>query len=223
MAAARPRAKVFKKDILDGREQGYFLTRGETVADVMGISIARRIGGEPYAIVMFGGMVATTWVQIVKAVLFLTGGTAIAFLVMMQFGFDFGALLAKAISVHPKGAAILVPQFLSKDPISAISLGLALMPGTAGLPHILMRFFTVPDAKAARVSVFWATVWMNYFFSLVFIIGFGALALLAKDPIYLDAKGGLIGDGNMAAIHLAIAVRTRDRSALGQHDLDPEI
>ena len=100
--------------------------------------------------VMFGGMVATTWVQIVKAILFLTGGTAIAFLVMMQFGFDFGALLEKAISVHPKGAAILTPQFLSKDPISAISLGLALMFGTAGLPHILMRFFTVPDAKAAR-------------------------------------------------------------------------
>ena len=204
LAVARPRAKAFKKDILDGREQGYFLTRGETVADVMGISIARRIGGEPYAIVMFGGMVATTWVQIVKAVLFLTGGTAIAFLVMMQFGFDFGALLAKAISVHSKGAAILVPQFLSKDPISAISLGLALMFGTAGRPHILMRFFTVPDAKAARVSVFWATVWMNYFFSLV--IGFGAVALLAKNPIYLDAKGGLIGGGYMAAIHLANAI-----------------
>lgn len=156
--------------------------------------------------VMFGGMVATTWVQIVKAVLFITGGTAIAFLVMMKFGFDFGALLSKAVSVHPKGNAILAPQFLARDPVSAISLGLALMFGTAGLPHILMRFFTVPDAKAARVSVFWATVWMNYFFALVFIIGFGALALLAKDPAYLDAKGGLIGGGNMAAIHLANAV-----------------
>jgi cation/acetate symporter len=156
--------------------------------------------------VMFGGMVATTWVQIVKAVLFLSGGTAVAFLVMMQFGFDFGALLAKAVSVHPKGIAILTPQFLAKDPWSAVSLGLALMFGTAGLPHILMRFFTVPDAKAARVSVFWATLWMNYFFSLVFIIGFGALALLAKNPAYLDAKGALIGGGNMAAIHLANAV-----------------
>jgi cation/acetate symporter len=156
--------------------------------------------------VMFGGMVATTWVQIVKAVLFLGGGTAVAFLVMMKFGFDFGVLLAKAVSVHPKGVAILTPQFLSKDPWSAISLGLALMFGTAGLPHILMRFFTVPDAKAARASVFWATVWMNYFFSLVFIIGFGAVALLANNPAYLDAKGGLIGGGNMAAIHLANAV-----------------
>ncbi len=156
--------------------------------------------------VMFGGMVATTWVQIVKAVLFLTGGSAVAFLVMLQFGFDFGALLSKAVSVHPKGTAILTPQFLARDPLSALSLGLALMFGTAGLPHILMRFFTVPNAKAARVSVFWATVWMNYFFALVFIIGFGALALLAKDPTYLDAKGALIGGGNMAAIHLANAV-----------------
>lgn len=156
--------------------------------------------------VMFGGMVATTWVQIVKAVLFLIGGSAVAFLVMMQFGFDFGALLSKAVSVHPKGAAILTPQFLARDPLSALSLGLALMFGTAGLPHIMMRFFTVPNAKAARVSVFWATVWVNYFFVLVFIIGFGSLALLANDPTYFDAKGALIGGGNMAAIHLANAV-----------------
>ena len=164
------------------------------------------VGALMICYVMFGGMVATTWVQIVKAVLFLTGGTAIAFLVMLQFGFDFGALLAKAVSVHAKGDAILTPQFLARDPVSAVSLGLALMFGTAGLPHILMRFFTVPDARAARVSVFWSTLWMNYFFALVFIIGFGAVALLARDPAYLDAKGGLIGGGNMAAIHLANAV-----------------
>jgi cation/acetate symporter len=164
------------------------------------------VGGLMICYVMFGGMVATTWVQIVKAVLLLAGGTAMAFLVMSRFGFDFGALLSKAVSVHPKGNAILTPQFLARDPVSAISLGLALMFGTAGLPHILMRFFTVPDARAARVSVFWASVFMNYFFALVFIIGFGALALLAKDPAYLDAKGGLLGGGNMAAIHLANAV-----------------
>ena len=164
------------------------------------------VGALMICYVMFGGMVATTWVQIVKAVLFLTGGTAIAFLVMLQFGFDFGALLAKAVSVHAKGDAILTPQFLARDPVSAVSLGLALMFGTAGLPHILKRYFTVPDARAARVSVFWSTLWMNYFFALVFIIGFGAVALLARDPAYLDAKGGLIGGGNMAAIHLANAV-----------------
>jgi len=156
--------------------------------------------------VLFGGMVATTWVQITKAVLFIIGGTVIALLVMAHFGFDYGALLRQAVSRHPRGESILTPQFLSRDPISAISLGLALMFGTAGLPHILMRFFTVPDARAARVSVFWASVWMNYFFALVFIIGFGALALVAKNPAYVNAAGGLIGGGNMAAIHLSHAV-----------------
>ena len=156
--------------------------------------------------VLFGGMVATTWVQITKAVLFLGGGTAIALLVMAHFGFDYGALLRDAVSKHPKGTAILAPTFLARDPLSALSLGLALMFGTAGLPHILMRFFTVPDAKAARHSVFWASVWMNYFFALVFIIGFGAIALVSKDPAYLTAGGALIGGGNMAAIHLAQAV-----------------
>jgi cation/acetate symporter len=164
------------------------------------------VGALMICYVMFGGMVATTWVQIVKAALLLAGGSAMAFLVMMRFGYDFGDLLAKAVSVHPQGSAILAPQFLARDPISGISLGLALMFGTAGLPHILMRFFTVPNARAARISVFWASVFMNYFFALVFIIGFGALALLAKNPAYLDAKGGLVGGGNMAAIHLAGAV-----------------
>ncbi len=164
------------------------------------------VGSLMICYVVFGGMVATTWVQIVKAVLLLAGSTAMAFLVMMRFGFDFGALLSKAVSVHPKGTSVLAPQFLARDPVSGISLGMALMFGTAGLPHILMRFFTVPDARAARVSVLWASVFMNYFFALVFIIGFGALALLAKNPAYLDAKGALIGGGNMAAIHLAGAV-----------------
>ncbi|WP_375464829.1 cation/acetate symporter ActP [uncultured Methylobacterium sp.] len=156
--------------------------------------------------VMFGGMVATTWVQIVKAGLLLVGGTLIALLVMVAFRFDFGALLAKAASVHPKGAAILAPQFPAKDPLSALSLGLALMLGTAGLPHILMRFFTVPNARAARVSVFWAATFMNYFFALTFILGFGALALTAGNPAYVDAAGALRGGGNMAAIHLSHAV-----------------
>lgn len=156
--------------------------------------------------VLFGGMVATTWVQITKAVLFLIGGTAIALLVMAAFGFDYGALLRQSVSLHPKGDAVLAPQFLARDPVSALSLGLALMFGTAGLPHILMRFFTVPDARAARSSVFWASVWMNYFFALVFVIGFGAVALISKNPAYTTAAGGIIGGGNMAAIHLSHAV-----------------
>ena len=164
------------------------------------------VGALMICYVLFGGMVATTWVQIIKAVLFLIGGTLIAVLVMAAFGFDYGALLAKAVSLHPKGEATLAPQFLARDPVSALSLGLALMFGTAGLPHILMRFFTVPDAKAARTSVFWASVWMNYFFALVFVIGFGAVALVSKNPAYTTPAGGLIGGGNMAAIHLSQAV-----------------
>lgn len=101
--------------------------------------------------VMFGGMVATTWLQIVKAVLFLVGGTAVAFLVMMKLGFDSAHGWRRRSAFRPKGSAILTSQFLARDSVSAISPGLALTFGTIGLPHILMRFFTVPDARAARV------------------------------------------------------------------------
>lgn len=164
------------------------------------------VGGLMICYVMFGGMVATTWVQIVKAGLLLSGGTLVAFLVMAAFDFDFGALLRGAVQAHPKGESILAPQFLAKDPLSGISLGLALMFGTAGLPHILMRFFTVPDAKTARTSVFWATIFMNFFFALVFVIGFGAIALVAGKPEFVEPTGALRGGGNMAAIHLSQAV-----------------
>jgi cation/acetate symporter len=156
--------------------------------------------------VAFGGMVATTWVQIVKATLLLLGGLIMSFLILQAFGFSFSELLRRAVSIHPKGLTILSPQFLVKDPISGFSLGLALMFGTSGLPHILMRFFTVPDARAARSSVFWASVFMNIFFALVFIIGFGSIALVASNPAFLDAAGKPFGGGNMVAIHLAKAV-----------------
>ena len=164
------------------------------------------VGGLMICYVMFGGMVATTWVQIVKAVLLLIAGTLVATLVLAAFDFNFAALLAAAVKVHPKGETILAPQFLAKDPVSAISLGLALMFGTAGLPHVLMRFFTVRDARTARTSVFWATLIMNYFFALLFIIGFGAVALVAGKPEFVGANGALLGGGNMAAIHLSQAV-----------------
>ncbi len=98
------------------------------------------------------------------------------------------------------------PGGFIKDPISAISFGMALMFGTAGLPHILMRFFTVPNAKEARKSVLWATTWIGYFYLLTFIIGFGAIIFVLTNPQFLDAKGGLLGGGNMAAVHLANAV-----------------
>jgi cation/acetate symporter len=156
--------------------------------------------------VTFGGMIATTWVQIIKAGLLLVGATLMSLLVLVKFGFDFNALIAKAVEVHPKHEAILLPGAPVANPISAISLGMALMFGTAGLPHILMRFFTVSNAREARKSVFWATTFIGYFYILTFIIGFGAIVLVSADPAYHDAKGALLGGGNMPAIHLAHAV-----------------
>ncbi|RZL40961.1 MAG: cation/acetate symporter ActP, partial [Variovorax sp.] len=171
--------------------------------------------------VLFGGMTATTWVQIIKACLLLAGASFMAFMVLLHFGFSPEAMFAKAVEVKtglaiaagktPEAAAvqgfsIMGPGGFIKDPISAISFGIALMFGTAGLPHILMRFFTVPNAKEARKSVLWATTWIGYFYILTFIIGFGAITFVLTNPEFLDAKGGLLGGGNMAAVHLAKAV-----------------
>ncbi len=156
--------------------------------------------------VTVGGMLATTWVQIIKAILLLSGATFMALAVLYSFGFDFNALFNKAIEVSPKHEAIMAPGSLIHDPISAISLGMALMFGVAGLPHILMRFFTVSDAKEARRSVFVATGFIGYFYILTFIIGFGAIVLVATNPAYLSAANKLIGGDNMAAIHLSHAI-----------------
>ena len=175
--------------------------------------------------VLFGGMTATTWVQIIKAVLLLSGVTFMAFMVMSQFGFSFEALFAKGVEVKTQlainggktseeaakiGLAIMGPGGFVKDPISAISFGMALMFGTAGLPHILMRFFTVPDAKEARKSVFWATTWIGYFYMLIFIIGFGAITLVLTNPEFANTITGVIkgggGSANMAAVLVAKAV-----------------
>jgi cation/acetate symporter len=156
--------------------------------------------------VTFGGMIATTWVQIIKAVLLLSGATFIALMVLSHVNFDLEQLFRQAIAVHDKGEAIMAPGGLVSDPVSAISLGVALIFGTAGLPHILMRFFTVADAKQARRSVFFATGFIGYFYMLTFIIGFGAIVLISTNPDFLNADGRLIGGNNMAAIHLSQAV-----------------
>ncbi len=157
--------------------------------------------------VTFGGMLATTWVQIIKAVLLLFGASFMAFMVMAKMDFSFETLFNSAIEAHTKGIAIMSPGGLVSDPVSAISLGLALMFGTAGLPHILMRFFTVPDAKEARKSVFYATGFIGYFYILTFIIGFGAIVLLLANPQFLEpGTSKIVGGNNMAAIHLAQAV-----------------
>ncbi len=169
--------------------------------------------------VLFGGMRATTWVQIIKAGLLLIGASIMAFLVMSKLGFSLSALFSQAVDAKTaaaaaagaspadaakKGLSIMGPGNFLKDPISAISFGMALMFGTAGLPHILMRFFTVPNAKTARKSVLWATGWIGYFYVLTFIIGFGAIVLLAGHPEYLGADGKM--PANMPAVFLADAV-----------------
>ncbi len=160
--------------------------------------------------VLFGGMTATTWVQIIKACMLLGGATFMAFAVLLQFGFSPEAMFVKAIEVHSKKDAIMGPGTYIKDPISAISVGMALMFGTAGLPHILMRFFTVPSAKEARKSVGWATTWIGYFYILTFIIGFGAITNLIPNPadyfVGGDISKGLLGGSNMPAVHLSRAV-----------------
>ncbi len=161
--------------------------------------------------VTFGGMLATTWVQIIKAGLLLFGATIIAFgaLYLASDGsMSPEKMFENAVKVHPKHGAIMGPGTLVSSPIESISLGLALMFGTAGLPHILMRFFTVGNAIEARKSVFYATGWIGYFYILTFLMGFGAIVLLTGNPEFADAAavGGIKGGQNMAAVNLAAAV-----------------
>jgi cation/acetate symporter len=146
--------------------------------------------------VLFGGMLATTWVQIIKAVLLLGGATVLVLLVLFNFGFNFNTLFREATARY--GEIVLQPGGLVSNPWDAVSLGIALMFGTAGLPHILMRFYTVPDSRAARKSVFYATGFIGYFYILTFTIGFGAMVMVGQDIISGMDKGG-----NMAALLLA--------------------
>ncbi|PIF04391.1 MAG: cation acetate symporter [Arcobacter sp.] len=159
--------------------------------------------------VTFGGMLATTWVQIIKAILLLSGVTFMGIMILSNFGFSFEALATKAVETHKWGQDIMAPSALGKikDPVSAISLGLALMLGTAGLPHVLMRFFTVGNAKEARKSVVYATAFIGYFYLVIAIIGLGAVVYLTPEvspEFFVDGK--LFGGGNMAAIHLSKVV-----------------
>ncbi|MGV8675577.1 cation acetate symporter [Pseudomonas aeruginosa] len=159
--------------------------------------------------VIFGGMLATTWVQITKAVLLLAGGTTLVLMAMSEFGFSFEELAERAVAVHANGAKIMGPGSLLADPISAVSLSLGLVFGIAGLPHILMRFFTVPNAKEARKSVLFATLFIGFFFLVVCVLGYTAIVIVGTDPQYfVDGKlgGAIVGGGNMVAMHLAQAV-----------------
>ncbi|MEX3959757.1 cation acetate symporter [Trinickia sp. EG282A] len=156
--------------------------------------------------VFFGGMLATTWIQIIKAVLLLSGCAFMAFMVLRHFAFNPDALFAAAVQIHARHDAIMRPGGLVHDPVSAVSLGLALIFGTAGLPHILMRFFTVADVKQARKSILHATGIVGCGYALIVVIGFGTIALVASDPAYHNPDGTLMGGVNMVAIHLAHAV-----------------
>ncbi|KVS74687.1 cation acetate symporter [Burkholderia cepacia] len=163
--------------------------------------------------VFFGGMTATTWVQVIKAVL-LCGATLLVVLALAEFGFSVDEMFRRAVAVHPGALSIMGPGKLIRDPANALSLGIALMFGTAGFPHILMRFFTVPNAKEARKSVLYATGFIGYFYLLTFVIGFSAIVLLAQHPEFfkLGADGSfnlthdLLGGSNMVAVKLAQAV-----------------
>ncbi|WP_310568574.1 sodium/solute symporter [Gemmatimonas sp.] len=179
------------------------------IAQMVGAgSLIRLLFGIPYetavvivgcammAYVLFGGMLATTWVQIVKAVLLLGGAATLAIMVLAKFGFDPRALFAAAAAKY--GAGVLAPGKLVSNPLDAISLGMALMFGTAGLPHILMRFYTVPDARTARRSVFIATGLIGLFYLMTFVLGFGAMVLVTPESIKAIDAGG-----NMAAPMLA--------------------
>ncbi|HDQ40753.1 MAG TPA: cation/acetate symporter ActP [Desulfonatronum sp.] len=173
-------------------------------------SLIKMVFGMPYEVavvivgvvmimyVLFGGMLATTWVQIIKAVLLLGGATFLVFLVLLHFGFSYTELFKQAAVKY--GSKVLEPGGLVSNPWDAVSLGIALMFGTAGLPHILMRFYTVPDAKQARKSVFYATGFIGYFYILTFTIGFGAMVIVGQDVISKMDAGG-----NMAALLLAEA------------------
>ena len=167
------------------------------------------VGGLMMIYVLFGGMTATTWVQIIKACLLLGGGISLMLLTLAQFGWSFENLFTKAIESHKAGEKLMIPGSLMADPISALSLSLGLLFGTAGLPHIMMRFFTVPNAKEARKSVFYATGFIGLFFLVTMILGAAAISIVGTNPAFFEGGqvgGKLIGGGNMPVMHLTKAV-----------------
>lgn len=158
------------------------------------------------AYVTFGGMLAATWVQIIKAVLLISGVTIVAFMVLKTFDFSLDNLFATAADKHRAGAAVFAPGILFKDPVQVVTIMVSMLFGTLGLPHILMRLFTVPNMYEAKKSAFYASIFIGYFYLVLIIIGFGAVALLSGNPDYHDAAGNLVGGSNMTAIHLTSAV-----------------
>jgi len=165
------------------------------------------IGSLMVIYVSVGGMMATTWVQIIKAVLMLLGITLLAIGTMHQFDYSFTRMYREVAEYHSLGARVLGPGVILKDGISTVSLTIALTFGFLGLPHIVMRLFTVPDVKQTYRSVLFSTVFIGYVFIIVmFIIGFGAIVLLHQHPELYGADGGIIGGNNMVTMHLSKVV-----------------
>ncbi|MDH4566665.1 cation acetate symporter [Pseudomonas sp. BN414] len=159
--------------------------------------------------VVFGGMLATTWVQITKAILLLAGGTTLMLMALAQFDFSLETLARRAVESHASGWNLMGPGSMLSNPVNVASMALGLVFGLAGLPHILMRFFTVPNAREARKSVFYASGFIGFFFLVVCVLGFAAIVIVGTDPQYfVDGKlgGALVGGSNMVAMHLAKAV-----------------
>src|SRR3954451_11662769 len=138
------------------------------------------VGAFMLAYVIFGGMLATTWVQIIKATLLMAAGVVLTVWVLAKVGFSPTELFSRAAANHAKGDAFLKPGLQFDSGLGLLSFGIAFVFGTAGLPHILMRFFTVPDAKAARGSVGWAVVLIGVFYLIVMFVGVGARAVLGQ-------------------------------------------
>jgi len=182
---------------------------GELISLLFGIGYGPAVIVVGLLMIVFstlGGMRAATWVQIIKAILMIGGSAMIATLVLARFGFNVSDLFKTAVSNHPNGYKIMDIRGFAQDGVATLSLGIGILFGTAGLPHILMRFFTVSDERAARVSVFYATCLIGLFFAMLFVIGYGSIALLRGDPEYANASGALFGGNNLAPIHLARAV-----------------
>jgi cation/acetate symporter len=182
---------------------------GELISLLFGIGYGPAVIMVGLLMIVFstlGGMRAATWVQIIKAVLMICGSAMIVVLALTRFGFSVSDLLRTAAANHPNGNTIMDIHGFSLDAIATLSLGVGILFGTAGLPHILMRFFTVNDERAARVSVFYATCLIALFFTMLFFIGYGSIAILRGDGTYANASGALFGGNNLAPIHLARAV-----------------
>jgi len=192
---------------------GYLIAQmvgaGTLISNLFGIdyTVAQIIIGILIVLyVAFGGMIATTYVQLVKAVLLVSGASFICFAALFHFDWSIDALYSSAVANHPSGIKVMQPGGLLADPVSAFSCGVMLLLGGSAMPHVLMRFFTVPDARQARLSVFYAAGFIGYFYLLTFVIGYAAIGLVMKDPAFLDANGVIRGGPNMAAIHLSEAV-----------------